>query len=931
MYFCFFIRIVHDVRKAVREDGYRPFTHLMEMTHFLSVLDKNTPRMPRIMWNDDAGEVMVFDGHLITTTSFRMMYQKLLRDTKEMLLDKVLLGLEFPDLHHDHIHDELNNSEPGYSFISDKRNKFHNNRDFLISSILNDSKHGDRFHYHKHTSGSTIAWNTEGILEWFRICEVCIGNLFALTHYGSGQPARGTELAIFAPENTTIHRRSVYFYRGYINLVSIYNKTQTNTGKPRVIGRSLPQEVADLYVLWLTFVVPAEDYLWNCWKREPADPCRFRHRLFTGISGNFTTDDFSAILSSLSGERVVDSGMGHAMGMADTRHYLIAIMREYCRGIPDRNFLERYFNEQSGHGEDAAENYAITFSSILNVSDDHLDKFVEISKLQHRLLFPDTVRHGDIVKSGSSAGISDSTTIDYHKLSALIANALEQSPQKFSRSQLVPLASQVATLLAPGMKQNIADAISAISPITLPQNRAVVSGGAVQPHVSSAAEPILVDVSEVEISPARWTELRQLMGPNAVFKSSYQACAVELSAQRKNDLLVVLGTGGGKSLVFMLCAVNEDEDGLTTIVIVPLVALALDLARRLRNKKIRVAMWSNTTSYYSAQVTIVVSETAASEGFLSYFLKGCREKKIARVVVDEIHTIHTDNHYRPLLSRIKDLRQGDVQFIGLSATILPAAVTKTMELMHFLPGNTLLIRAPTQRKEIAYSVFEIIHTSYSSSDPAEALYRDADDGQSRKVIDYIKQSVSRYSHKERALIFCKTKNDAENFAHALECNLYHADVTEKESILESWRSGTNKALVATSALGAGFDYPTVELVVNYQKPRNIIDFSQESGRGGRELLFSRSTVFWDPTQKDWKLARGQDDIGRTEMTDYLTTSSCRRVSLGISLDGKMYKTCLQDGTVALCDLCFKKIRNAPVVSQLILTAFTNQYQLCPFR
>jgi superfamily II DNA helicase RecQ len=79
------------------------------------------------------------------------------------------------------------------------------------------------------------------------------------------------------------------------------------------------------------------------------------------------------------------------------------------------------------------------------------------------------------------------------------------------------------------------------------------------------------------------------------------------------NLLIIRGTGGGKSLVFMLCAMNKDEDRLTTIVIVPLVALAQDLVCHLRGMKIHIAMWSNTTSYYSAQVTIAVSKTATSK------------------------------------------------------------------------------------------------------------------------------------------------------------------------------------------------------------------------------------------------------------------------------------------------------------------------------
>jgi superfamily II DNA helicase RecQ len=913
----FILSIVDDVRKAVREDGYRPFSRIMEMTHFLSGLIANTTCMPRITWNDNVGEGMVFDGHLITTTSFRIMYQKLLSDTKKTLFDKVLLGLELPDLRHDHIHDELSNSEPGYSFISDTRNNFRDHRHFLIRSMLEDEKHRDHFYNYQHTNeGSGVAWKAAAIIEWMKTCENCIGNLFALAHYGSGQPARGTELSIFAPENTTIQLRSIYSYGGFINLVSMYNKTQTNTQRSRVIGRSLPPPVGELFVYWLALVLPTLDMIWTTWRTLPDDPARFRLRIFTGLTGNFDTNDFSTILSSLSGERVVDGGMGHAMGVADTRHYLISVMRKYCRGIRNRSFLEEYFNEQSGHKEDAAENYAITTSSILSVSEDHLDKFIEISKLQHLLLFPDTL-HEDA--KSRSTGISEIAKIDYNKLSEMI---ITQLPSQL----LPPFASQVANLLAPSMKRNIVDAIATVSPIT-PQAQsatmAVASGYEMQSLLSSitsdigaaAGEPMLVDTSQIEISPARWSELRQIMGSNAVFKSSHQACAVELSARRDKDLLVILGTGGGKSLIFTLCAANATEKDLTTIVIVPLLALIQDLAMHLRAKRIRVTKWDKNVGHYGGQVTILSTDSAASAEFLTYFLTGCQKKKIARVVLDEIHTLITENHYRPLFDRIPQLRQGNVPFIGLSATIPPSAVPKIMAKMHFFPQNTFMIRAPTVRREIAYSAFEII--SQWGYKPVDALYRGAD-GKSLKIIDYVTEIIGKFQPNERALIFCLSRNDAEEFAMALGCKYYHAgiNVEDKTSIVDSWRDGTDsKALVATTALGAGIHYAEVKLVVNYKKPRNIINFSQESGRGGRELEVALSTVFWDPKQPDWSLADNQDNIGVEGMTDYVTSCSCRRFCLGKCLGDRTYRTCLQDATVALCDLCERRVKEAPVVSE----------------
>ena len=216
----------------------------MELTHYVTILDANTPRMLRIMWRDGVEEEMIFDGCPISTSSFRNMYQKLANDTEQMMHEQVLLGLEIPDLHHDFICDELNNTEPGYSFISDMRNRFHHHHHFLSSAMLDDKKFGNHFSYPEHSNSvGGIAWNVAGITKWFRYSETCIGNLFALAHYGTGQPAWGTKLSVIAPENNNLQRCNIFWYSDLVNIVTMYNKTQTNMRKPRLIGHSLPPPI----------------------------------------------------------------------------------------------------------------------------------------------------------------------------------------------------------------------------------------------------------------------------------------------------------------------------------------------------------------------------------------------------------------------------------------------------------------------------------------------------------------------------------------------------------------------------------------------------------------------------------------------------------------------------------------------------------------
>src|SRR5271154_5492816 len=115
------------------------------------------------------------------------------------------------------------------------------------------------------------------------------------------------------------------------------------------------------------------------------------------------------------------------------------------------------------------------------------------------------------------------------------------------------------------------------------------------------------------------------------------------------------------------------------------------------------------------------------------------------MAIDEIHTLHTEVHYHPLLAYMSKLRQGNVQVIGLSATASSEVVQKIMVKMHFLPGNTLLVRAPTIRKEIAYSVFKMSNPSNDRA-PEEALFHAAD-GQLFNVADYISHLIDKFRPK----------------------------------------------------------------------------------------------------------------------------------------------------------------------------------------
>ncbi|KAI8317927.1 hypothetical protein GQ54DRAFT_131562, partial [Martensiomyces pterosporus] len=109
---------------------------------------------------------------------------------------------------------------------------------------------------------------------------------------------------------------------------------------------------------------------------------------------------------------------------------------------------------------------------------------------------------------------------------------------------------------------------------------------------TTVAEYHFHDALHDHIAPAL-AALRQMYGSaDAAFKSTHQAQAVCSALARTNDLAAVLPTGGGKSLVFHLPAHIEQNHGLITVVVVPLVALIIDLAERTKQLHIECSMWS---------------------------------------------------------------------------------------------------------------------------------------------------------------------------------------------------------------------------------------------------------------------------------------------------------------------------------------------------
>jgi len=135
---------------------------------------------------------------------------------------------------------------------------------------------------------------------WLTSMETCLGNLFALLHYGSGKPdrSRGTKLSILCWVNTLLHPRNFFWFGSLLNIVTLYNKTQINTESQRLISCSLEPHVGHLFVKWVILIVPTLVCLAASLQVPSVEVATHFYTLtFTSITKQWDLDYFSSILS----------------------------------------------------------------------------------------------------------------------------------------------------------------------------------------------------------------------------------------------------------------------------------------------------------------------------------------------------------------------------------------------------------------------------------------------------------------------------------------------------------------------------------------------------------------------------------------------------------------------------------------------------------
>ena len=379
--------------------------------------------------------------------------------------------------------------------------------------------------------------------------------------------------------------------------------------------------------------------------------------------------------------------------------------------------------------------------------------------------------------------------------------------------------------------------------------------------------------------------LRDVFG-YAQFRGQQQAIIEQVSAG--GDALVLMPTGGGKSLCYQIPALARQRAGRgVTLVISPLIALMHDQVGALREAGVAAAFLNSTLDWEQAeaierqllagQLTLLYAapERVGTPRFLGLLDTLHAHGALSLFAIDEAHCVSQWGHdFRPEYRQLTVLheRWPSVPRIALTATA--DAVTRA----------DIVERLQLQNAEQFVSSFDRPNIRYTIVEKKDAT---------RQLLQFIQ----REHEGEAGIVYCQSRRRVEELAQTLceagiDAMPYHAGLPapERQQNQDRFLRDEGVVMCATIAFGMGIDKPDVRFVAHVDMPKNIEGYYQETGRAGRDglpadawmaygladVVNQRRMIDESPAGAEFKAAlRGKLDalLALAEATD------CRRVRL----------------------------------------------------
>ena len=383
----------------------------------------------------------------------------------------------------------------------------------------------------------------------------------------------------------------------------------------------------------------------------------------------------------------------------------------------------------------------------------------------------------------------------------------------------------------------------------------------------------------------------------------------------KRDTLVLMPTGGGKSLCYQLPALRLK--GLT-LVVSPLIALMKDQVDGLRADGVPAGLLNSTLAAQEAnqvqdqarqgkiKILYVAPERLALPGFQRFL----QSLDVSLIAIDEAHCISEWGHdFRPDYRNLKSLRR---DFPGVPVIALTATATEPVR-------EDIVNQLGLDKPEIFISSFNrpnLTYTIQPKAEPLGSLLHLLEKHQGGSAIIY---RFSRKATEETALELSERGFSALPYHAGLERDL-------RRETQEKFIRDQVQIVVATIAFGMGIDKPDVRLVVHYDLPKTVEGYYQETGRAGRDGLPSDCVLFYsygDRSKQEYFISQIEDDDEREKAHNKLDQvlvlcdlQTCRRAYLMEYLGESWPQT-----DCGGCDICLlpREEFDATEIAQKILS------------